>query len=89
MAYSGEQLVNPESLTIGIALQNIPEGLTVAISLVAVGYSKFKSALYAMLTGLVQPVGALIGLLILDISDKAHSFGNGNGRRNVTLCHYK
>lgn len=29
VAYGGENLSNPESLTIGIALQNIPEGLTV------------------------------------------------------------
>lgn len=31
VAYGGENLSNPESLTIGIALQNIPEGLTVQL----------------------------------------------------------
>ena len=47
VAYGGENLSNPESLTIGIALQNIPEGLTVAIALIAAGYSRLKAALAA------------------------------------------
>lgn len=75
VAYSGEHLINPDSLTIGISLQNIPEGLTVAISLVAVGYSKLKAGFIAMLTGLVQPVGAIVGLLIMEISDKVIPMG--------------
>ncbi len=75
VAYSGEDMLNPLSLTIGIALQNIPEGLTVAISLVAVGYSKCKAGFVAMLTGLVQPVGAVVGLLIMEISDKVVPLG--------------
>lgn len=75
VAYSGGQLMNPDSLTVGIALQNIPEGLTVAISLVAVGYSKLKAAIYAMCTGLVQPVGALVGLWTMEISDKIIPLG--------------
>lgn len=75
VAYSGEHLMNPDSLTIGIALQNIPEGLTVAISLVAVGYSKLKAAFYATLTGLVQPIGALVGLWTMELSDKIIPLG--------------
>lgn len=75
VAYSGEHLTNPESLTIGIALQNIPEGLTVAISLVAVGYSRIKAAFVAMLTGLVQPLGAIIGLLTMHLSEKIVPLG--------------
>lgn len=66
-AYSGEEMYNPLSLVIGIALQNIPEGLTVAISLVAVGYSRLRSAFYAMLSGLVQPIGAIIGVFVFDL----------------------
>lgn len=75
VAYSGEEFLNPLSLTIGIALQNIPEGLTVAISLVAVGYSKCKAGFVAMLTGLVQPVGAIVGLSIMEFSDKVVPLG--------------
>lgn len=75
VAYSAKNIINPESLTIGIALQNIPEGLTVAIAMVASGKSKIKSAIIAMLTGLVQPVGALIGLLLVDVNQMFLPFG--------------
>ncbi len=67
VAYGGERLGNPESLTIGIALQNIPEGLTVAIALISAGYSRLKAAVAATLSGMMQPGGAVAGLLIADI----------------------
>lgn len=75
VAYSGENITNPDSLTIGIALQNIPEGLTVAISLVAVGYSKWKAAFCSLMTGMVQPIGAIAGLLTMQLSDKIVPLG--------------
>ena len=70
VAYSGDELYNPLSLVVGIALQNIPEGLTVAISLVGAGYSRLKAAFYASCTGLVQPIGALIGISIMEMNEK-------------------
>lgn len=75
IAYSGEQLVSPDSITIGVALQNIPEGLTIAVSLIGAGYSRLKAAFYAMLTGLVQPVGASLGLLCMGFGDKVIPLG--------------
>ncbi len=75
VAYSAEAFMNPDSLVIGIALHNIPEGLTIAISLVAAGISKIKAALTALLIGMVQPVGAIIGLLLMDFSDKIIPLG--------------
>ena len=68
VAYGAEEFVNPLSLVIGIALHNIPEGLTIAISLVAAGENKFKSASIALLIGMVQPLGALIGLMLAGAS---------------------
>jgi len=68
VAYSAEELVNPLSLVIGIALHNIPEGLTMAISLVAAGETKLKSALTALMIGMLQPLGAFIGLLMIGAS---------------------
>lgn len=67
IAYSAEEFINPQSLVIGIALHNIPEGLTIAISLVAAGESKIKSALTALMIGMLQPLGALAGLLFLGV----------------------
>ena len=49
-------------LTTAIALQDIPEGLAVALALRATGLSALKAALVAVATGLMEPVGALIGL---------------------------
>ncbi len=68
IAYSAEEFINPSSLVIGIALHNIPEGLTIAISLVAAGVSKLKSALMSCLVGMIQPVGAFLGLLFIGIT---------------------
>lgn len=75
VAYSAEDFMNPDSLVIGIALHNIPEGLTIAISLVAAHSSKLKAALTALLIGMVQPLGAIIGLLTMDYSDKIVPLG--------------
>ncbi len=49
------------SLAIGIGLQNMPEGLAVALPLIGLGYSRAKALGIATLTGLVEPVGGLLG----------------------------
>jgi zinc transporter, ZIP family len=49
------------TLAIGIGLQNMPEGLAVALPLIGLGYSKWKSLGIATLTGMVEPVGGLLG----------------------------
>jgi ZIP family zinc transporter len=49
------------ALATGIALQNMPEGLAVAVALRALDYSRGQALLIATLTGLVEPVGGLLG----------------------------
>ena len=39
----------------------MPEGLAVAVALRALGYSRGQALLLATLTGLVEPVGGLLG----------------------------
>lgn len=75
VAYAGQELFDPKALAVGIALQNIPEGLMVAVSLVAIGFSRLKAALLAALTGLMQPLGALAGILGTGFSPKLVPFG--------------
>ena len=75
VAYGAEELVNPMSLVVGIAAHNIPEGLTIAISLVAAGNSRLRAAMTAFLIGLVQPLGAIIGLFLMDISFNIVPYG--------------
>jgi ZIP family zinc transporter len=53
------------SVAIAIALQNMPEGLAVALPLVREGYSRGKAFWYATLTGLVEPLGGIIGLALI------------------------
>jgi ZIP family zinc transporter len=49
-------------LTTAIAIQDIPEGLAVALALRVTGISAWKAALIAVGSGLMEPLGALIGL---------------------------
>jgi len=49
-------------LTSAIAIQDIPEGLAVALALRATGLSNLKAALVAIGSGLMEPLGAVIGL---------------------------
>jgi len=51
-----------------IGLQNMPEGLAVAMPLVREGYTRRRSLGYATLTGLVEPVGGLLGVALVSIS---------------------
>lgn len=50
------------SLAIGIGIQNMPEGLAVALPLLGLGYNRWKAIGYAVLTGLVEPIGGLFGV---------------------------
>ncbi len=49
-------------LTSAIALQDIPEGLAVALTLRAAGFNAKLSVLVAAATGILEPIGALLGV---------------------------
>ncbi len=48
------------ALSVGIALQNFPEGAIVSMPLQAEGMPKNKTFLYGVLSGVVEPIGALL-----------------------------
>ena len=48
------------ALTIGIAVQNFPEGAIVSMPVCAAGAGKRKAFLYGAMSGVVEPIGALI-----------------------------
>ena len=52
------------SVALAIAIHNIPEGIAVALPIYHVTGKKRYAMLYAALSGLSEPVGALVGLLI-------------------------
>lgn len=54
-------------VALAIGLQNMPEGLAVALPLLREGYSRRRSLWYGTLTGLVEPVGGLLGVALVSI----------------------
>ncbi len=53
------------AIAVAIAIHNIPEGIAVSIPLYYATGSKKKAFFYSFLSGLAEPVGAIIGFLIL------------------------
>ena len=51
------------ALALGIAIQNFPEGAIVSMPLRAEGMSKPKTFLYGVLSGVVEPIAALITIV--------------------------
>lgn len=56
------------AIAIGIGLQNIPEGFAVAFPLIAEGVSKKKAFLITLLTGIVEPIGGVIGAGVVQVA---------------------
>lgn len=53
------------SLAVAIAIHNIPEGISVSVPIFYATGSKRKAFIYSFLSGLAEPIGALIGYFIL------------------------
>lgn len=54
-------------LALGIAIQNFPEGAIISMPLKAVGVNKHKSFIYGILSGAVEPVAAVLTILLSGI----------------------
>lgn len=63
--YASGDTVAATALTSGIAIQNIPEGFVVAMALLAVGYHRLVAVSVGMLSGLVEPIMAVVGSIAL------------------------
>ncbi len=55
------------ALTIGIAVQNFPEGAIISMPLKSEGYSKIRSFIYGTLSGIVEPIAAVITILLTSV----------------------
>jgi len=62
-------------LALGIGLQNAPEGLAVALALLGEGYAKGRAWGIAALTGLVEPIGGLLGAGIIALAEPLLPWG--------------
>ena len=52
-------------IVVAIAIHNIPEGIAVSVPIYQATGSRKKAFMYSFLSGLAEPIGALIGWLIL------------------------
>lgn len=69
IGFGGGDIKNGTTLAIGIGLQNAPEGLAVAVALLGLGYSRWYAFFVATATGLVEPIGGVIGAGIIVIAE--------------------
>ena len=51
------------ALSVGIAIQNFPEGAIISLPLKAEGTGKGKAFVYGVLSGVVEPIGAFLTIL--------------------------
>ncbi len=70
VSFGSGDLKNGLILATAVALQNMPEGLAVALPLVGLGMNKWKAVGIATLTGLVEPVGGLLGITMVTVFEQ-------------------
>ena len=63
--FTGSTILSAITLTIGIGLQNFPEGSAVSLPLRREGVSRGKAFFYGQLSGIVEPIAAVIGAILV------------------------
>lgn len=66
---AGGGMPDADSLAMGIALQDVPEGLVIALVLAAAGMSRVKAFLIGAASGLVEPVFALLCAWLVSLAE--------------------
>lgn len=66
MGNSGITLMGAFALALGIAIQNFPEGAIISMPLQSEGISKKRAFLYGAGSGIVEPIGAVITILLAE-----------------------
>ena len=61
---SGISMTGAFALAVGIAIQNFPEGAIISMPLRATGVGKGKAFIFGTLSGAVEPVGAVLTILL-------------------------
>ena len=60
-------LAGAAALAMGIAIQNFPEGAVISLPLRSEGQSRLKAFVYGTLSGIVEPIGAVITIVFAGI----------------------
>ena len=61
----GMTLISAIMLAVGIGIQNFPEGAAVSLPLRNEGFSRFKAFMLGQASALVEPISALIGVVLV------------------------
>ncbi len=77
VGYAGNDGLRANALATGIAIQDVPEGLVVAVALLAAGYRRTVAVGLGMASGLVEPVGAVLGAAVIEHSALLLPWGLG------------
>ena len=67
LGHTGITMMGAFALAIGIAIQNFPEGAIISMPLLSAGSTKPKAFWYGMLSGIVEPIGALLTIWLAGI----------------------
>jgi ZIP family zinc transporter len=65
--YADITLASAMALSIGIAIQNFPEGAIVSMPLKSIGKSRLKAFTMGTLSGIVEPIAGIITILLIQI----------------------
>ncbi len=63
---AGITMAGAFALAVGIAIQNFPEGAIISMPLRSEGVSRTRSFVYGALSGIVEPIGAFVTILLAE-----------------------
>src|SRR5690606_17192151 len=88
-AYAGANPHQAAGLALGIAIQDIPEGLVVALALLVAGHARALVILLTALSGLVEPAAAVLGAVVVGHASSLlpWSMGLTAGAMIFVVCH--
>lgn len=72
---AGGGMSDADSLAMGIALQDVPEGLVIALVLAGAGMARFQAFLIGAASGLVEPAAAVICAWLVRLAELALPLG--------------
>jgi ZIP family zinc transporter len=75
VAFAGPDPTGAAALAAGISIQNVPEGMVVALALRSVGYGRGLSAGFGVLSGVVEPLAAVFGVMVVGLSESLLPWG--------------
>jgi ZIP family zinc transporter len=77
VGFAHEDLAVGLPLTAAIAIQDVPEGLAVALAMAAVGFRPSFAVMVAIASGIMEPLGALLGVSLSSGMALAYPIGLG------------